>query len=207
MDTIDIDTTQAAPALTITNDKHLADVVHQLASKQLILNQASAEQQAKIEAIKKAFGDATEDLSKEIEDLFAAVEAYAMANKERLFPTKGGKTNKTFVVLKHKLQFRSAASVEAVSNAVDLIERMIDVVSDWDSLDGNWCGVPKDDVYQAFKDLLRQPPKELNKEALLSQHAAKTPLAKALLEYLHLHGIRVKTTETFKLSFTFTPGE
>ena len=91
---IDIDTTTAPPALTITADKQLCDVVYQLASNQLLINAAEADLQAKVEAAKKAFADATEPLMGETKTLFAAVEAYAETNKDRLFPMKGGKRKK-----------------------------------------------------------------------------------------------------------------
>ena len=204
---IDINTTQAAPALTITDDRHLCHVVYLLASHQLLINGAEAAMQAKVEAAKKAFADATAPIAEELKSLFAAVEIYAAANKARLFPVKGKKQSKTYKVLQHELKYRSSSAVEAVTNAAEMIGRMIEIADAWDSPDGLWNGIPKDEVRDALKALLRQPPTELDKDALLSQHEAKTPLSEALLGYLHLNGIRVKTSETFKLAFTFTPDQ
>lgn len=203
--TIDIDTTQAAPALTITDDRHLCDVVYEIASKQLVINAAQANQQAKIEAAKKAFADGTAEFTAEIARLFAAVTDYATANKERLFPGKGKKQKKTYKVLSHELKFRSSTAAEAPADAVAVIRQMLQVVRDFDAPDGNWNGVPLVQVVETLKGLLRQPPEELNKDALLSLCASESPGSEALAQYLHLHGLRAKTTEGFKLVFSFTP--
>lgn len=207
--TQDIDATTAAPALTITDDKHLCDIVYQLASKQLVINAAEAEMQAQVEASKKAFADATETLTGEIKKLFAAVEAYAAANKDRLFPVKGDKRKKTFAVLQHKLQYRSSESVEACDNAAEVVLELLRSGIEYlrDKPGGEWNGLGVDDIKAAFKALIRQPAPELDKDAVkdLLKDAAVNEGIKALAETLHLHGIRVKTLETFKLAFTFTP--
>jgi phage host-nuclease inhibitor protein Gam len=198
---IDIDTATAPPALTITDDKQLCDIVYQLASKQLVINAAEAEQQASVEAAKKAFADATGPLAEEIKSLFSAVAAYAAANKDRLFPVKAGKRRKTFAVMQHKLQYRSADSVEAPANAVDLLRAVI-----WDlecsaqkaALEGE-SPASYEAAVSALEQLIRQPAPELDKEAVkaLSREDAKRMIA--------AQGIRISTQETFKLAFSFTP--
>lgn len=202
---IDIDTAEITPALTITDDKHLCDVVYEIASKQLVINAAEAEQQAKLEAVKKAFSDATGPLEADIKNLFAAVQAYATAKKDRLFPKKGKTRSKTYKVLQHKLQYRSSTAAVVPSNAVAVINQMLQIVRDFDSPDGNWNGIPLEQVQETLKGLLRQPPQEVAKDAVVTLCTAEDHASKALAEYLHLHGIRAKETETFKLAFAFTP--
>lgn len=198
--TQNIDTTTDAPALTITDDKHLCDIVYQLASKQLVINAAEAEMQAQVEASKKAFADATETLTGDVKKLFAAVEAYAAANKDRLFPVKGDKRKKTFAVLQHKLQYRSSESVQAPANAAQIIIDLCDAGMSYlrDKPDGEWNGLTTETMKAAFKALIRQPEPEMNKDALKDA-------PESLRELLRLQGIRVQTQEIFKLAFTFTP--
>lgn len=200
MDIIDIDTTQAVPALTITDDKHLSDVVYDLASKHLIINAAEAELQAKVEAAKKAFADATAPLAKEVAEGFAAVEAYAAKEKNRLFPVKAGKRKKTFNVLAHKLQYRSSDQVKAPANAVTLIKALIfnteAVIMQLGQCEESTKQAAK---IQTLEALIRQPEPELNKEAV------KGITSDWIKDDLAAHGISVETLETFKVAFTFTP--
>lgn len=202
---IDIDTSATPPDITIADDKQLCDVIYDLAQKQLIINAAEAKQQAAIEAAKKAFADATAPLTDDIKTLFAAVETYATSNKDRLFPVKGKKRSKTFKVLAHKLQYRSSTSAEAPANAVSVVHQMLQIVQQYDAPDGNWNGIPLDQVVCALEGLLRQPPQEINKDEIIRLCTSEDAASKALAGYLHLHGIRAKETETFKLAFAFTP--
>lgn len=198
---IDINTAEITPALTITDDKQLCDIVYDIASKQLVINAAEAEMQAKVEAAKKAFADATEPLTSQIKMQFAAVETYAEAHKDRLFPVKAGKRKKTFAVLEHKLQYRCSEQVKAPSNAVMVIKAII-----WDleceAQKHNWEGYGTPDheaAISALETLIRQPEPELNKDAVKSLCHAEAR------RILNENGIKLETLETFKLAFTFSP--
>lgn len=197
---IDIDTTQAAPAIIIKDDKHLCDIVYNLAAAQLLINAAEAEMQATVEAAKHAFATATEPLTSSVKGLFAGIEAYATANKDRLFPIKGKKRSKTFKVLQHALQYRSSEQVKAPANAVALIKSMI-LNSEVNIMNLGECAASTQiaAVIQKLEGLIRQPEPELNKDAV------KALTEEALIDYLASHGITVETLETFKLAFAFTP--
>lgn len=199
---IDIDTKQAPPAITITDDKHLCDVVYQLASKQLVINSAEATMQSQVEAAKHAFAKATEPLSSEIKSLFAAVEAFATKHRDRLFPVKGKKRSKTFKVLQHALQYRSSEQVKAPANAVTLIKSMI-LNSEVNIMNLGECEASTQiaAVIQQLEGLIRQPEPELNKDAV------KEITDDEVKDYLAAHGITVETLETFKLAFAFTPDQ
>jgi phage host-nuclease inhibitor protein Gam len=199
---IDIDTAQAAPALTITDDKHLCDVVFQIASRQLLINSAEADMQARVEAAKKAFADSTEPLATEIKDLFAAVEAYATRHKDRLFPLKGGKRKKTFSVLQHALQYRASKQVAAPANAVSIIKALIfNLEADIMALGECEASTRKAALVSVLESLIRQPDPELNKEGV------KVITDTELVNTLAAHGIQVTDVETFKLAFAFTPDQ
>lgn len=185
--TEDINTT-GITAAAIKDDKHLCDVVYQLAELQLLLNSAQAEMQARMEAAKKAFADATADKAEKVKELFASVEAYAAEHRDRLFPEKGGKRKKTFKVLSHKLQYRSSDQVKAPANAVEIIKQLMQN-TDNGPLRGMLNGV------------VRYPEPELNKDAV------KTLPAGEARDLLHAHGITIQQLETFKLAFSFTPDE
>lgn len=198
---IDIDTSNL-PALVIKDDKQLSDLVFDIASKQLVLNAAEAEQQSKIEAAKKAFDDATRDITGEIRAKFAAIEAYAAKHKDRLFPVKGGKRKKTFNVLQHALQYRSSDQVKAPSNAVLIIKAIIfNAEAEIMSLGPCEHSTHLAGVIQKLEALIRQPDPELNKEGV------KACTDKVVKDYLAAHGITVETLETFKLTFAFTPDQ
>lgn len=195
--TKDIDTTQIIPAVVITDDMALTEAVFKAASLQLILNAAEAQQQAHVEAAKKAFDDATREHAQRIAEIFAAVESYAAEHRDRLFPLKGKKRAKTFAVLQHKLQYRSSDTVEAPADAVTRIQHMLsDVVSELSAPDLTREREAELQVLeQTLKCLIRQPEPELNKD---NAKALDLLLPPAL-------GITVKTSEAFKLAFTFTP--
>jgi len=195
--TKDIDTTQITPAVVITDDITLTEAVFQAASLQLILNGAEAEQQARVEAAKKAFDEATREHTARIAEIFAGIEAYCAKNRDRLFPLKGAKRAKTFAVLQHKLQYRSSDTVDAPKDAVTRIQRMLsDIVSELST-----PGITSEReaelerIEQTLRLLIRQPEPELNKDNV-----------KALDGVIPAElGLSVQTTETFKLAFTFTP--
>jgi phage host-nuclease inhibitor protein Gam len=193
----DIDTTQITPAVVIADDMQLTEFVFKAASLQLMLNEAEARQQAHVEAAKMAYDEATREHAERIAEIFAGIEAYCAAHRDRLFPLKGKKRSKTFAVLQHKLQYRSSESVEAPKDAVTRIQRMLsDVVSELATPD---LTTERERELQALeqtlKSLIRQPEPELNKD----NAKALTELIPAELE------IKVTTAETFKLAFTFTP--
>lgn len=197
--TRDIDTTQVPATLAIADDIALTSLVHEAASLQLILNGAEVKQQATIEAAKKAFADATRETAQRITAIFAGIEAYCAKNRDRLFPMKGKKRSKSYSVLQHKLQYRSSTAVEAPKNIVESIQAKIEEVKT--ALANPTIAAQRsasDDLLQLLsllQSLLRTPPQELNKEAPSS----------ALLRAPADLGIKVTTSETFKLAFTFTP--
>jgi phage host-nuclease inhibitor protein Gam len=201
MNIIDIDTSNL-PALVIKDDKQLSDLVFEIASKQLLLNAAEAEQQSKIEAAKKAFADATGDISAEISAKFAAIEAYAAKHKDRLFPVKAGKRKKTFAVLAHKLQYRSSEQVKAPSNAVAVLKSII-LNSEVEIMNLGPCehSTAIAAMISRLEPLIRQPEPELNKDAVKAEQDVWTR------DLLAAHGITVETLETFKLTFAFTPDQ
>jgi phage host-nuclease inhibitor protein Gam len=208
MQTIDIDTTQAPPAITIKDDQDLCNVVYQIASKQLVINAAEANQALKIEAAKKAFEDGTSQFTAEIKALFAAVQAYAEANKDRLFPVNGKTRSKTFKVLAHKLQYRRSTATETPKkDAVGTLHRMIEMIRDYGSPDGCWNGIPLERIVSILHQLLRQPAEEVNKDALLALCTADDPQSKLIADYIKLHGFSAKESEAFKLVFAFTPDQ
>lgn len=199
MQNIDIDTQQAKPALTITDDKQLCDIVYAIASKQLVINAAEANQQLKIEAAKKAFEEGTAEFSAEIKTLFAAVQVYAEANKDRLFPVKGGTRKKTFAILQHKLQYRSADRVEAPSDAVAMLQFNIAQTEANAANLGPDYAAEMAAVIAKMRGLIRTPAPELNKDAV------KALSDDTLKDHLAILGIKVVTNEIFKLAFAFTP--
>lgn len=199
----DIDTTQAPATLVIADDIALTSLVHEAASLQLILNGAEIKQQATIEAAKKAFADATRETAQRITEIFAAIQTYASANRDRLFPKKGTKQAKTYSVLQHKLQFRSSDQVEAPDNAAALVLRIcaefahkIKIAEEQGNHTAREAMLSQ---LELLHGLLRQPDPELNKDAVKTLTDAE---AKRTLSDL---GIKVTTSETFKLAFTFTP--
>lgn len=204
MNVIDIDTSPL-PALVIKDDKQLTELIFDMASKQLVLNAAETEQQAKLEAVKKAFADATGGIVEDIRAKFAAVEAYAAKHKDRLFPVKGGKRKKTFPVLSHKLQYRSSEQVKAPADVISIIQNLINRLQE--SIESQKLATDQGESFyhaeQAFistlRGLIRQPEPELNKDAVkaISDNTVK--------DYLAAHGITVETLETFKLAFAFSP--
>lgn len=200
MTTIDIDTTQTAQAATIKDDRELCDIVYQIASKQLVINAAEANQQLKIEAAKKAFEEGTADFTKEIKTLFTAVQAYAETHKDRLFPVKSGTRKKTYSVMQHKLQYRSSDRVEAPSDAVNLIKCII-LNTEVAIMNLGECdhSTHLAGIIQKLESMIRQPAPELNKEAIKACSDA------VVRDYLDEQGIRVVTDEAFKLVFAFTP--
>lgn len=199
--THNIDTATATAAPAITDLQGLTNAVARLASLQLILNNAEGSMQAQVEALKKAFADATAEHAAEIKTTFAQVEAYCAANKETLFPIKNGKRKKTFAVLQHALQYRTGSSVEIPKDAVTQIQGLINYVKGYPGEE--WNGLSKPAIIGALESLIRTPAPEFNKDTF-SALRSNTELA-ALAEVLRLNGFHVSKQETFKLAFTFTP--
>lgn len=181
----------------------LTALVSDLATKQLVITQAKAQAQAKVEAAKLAFEEATAELTADINAGFDAITKFCEANKDTLFPVKNSKRQKTLQVLQHKLQYRSSSEVTAPS---DIITRLRNRLADL-TLQSRSISVPGDlDQVEAeielINSLIRLPEPEFNKEAastLLNNAAAALALAPL--------GINKTENETFKLTFTLTPGE
>lgn len=190
-----------AASLVITDTKHLSDVIFEMAKDQLVLDAASAKQQASIEALKKAFDESTAEHRERIAANLAAVEAFAAKNRDALFPLKGKKRRKTFKVLDHALKYRSSSSVEAPANAVQIIKQLI-AVSEVNILNlGRDCDEARDiaAMIARLEALIRTPPPELNKDAVKAVQDDDS------LTLLADNGIKVATTETFNVEFNFTP--
>lgn len=204
--TQDIDTSATAPALTITDLKQLTEVIHDMAQTQLLLNRAEADMQSRIEVIKKAYDEATAELVEKIKTALAAVEAYATKHKDALFPIKGGKRKKTLAILQHALKFRESSSVEVPDDAVQLINTLI-CNHEWELQREQMRGAEGDvaiintlaETITALKSLIRKPDPELNKDAVksLKNEAAQKDISRV--------GIKIVSSETFKVEFTFTP--
>jgi hypothetical protein len=184
----------------ITNDTDLTNLVSDLAQKQLLINQAKAAAQARVEAAKLAFDEATRDLSTEINTGFEAINQYCTDHKDRLFPLKKGKRQKTCQVLQHKLQYRSASAVTAPE---DIIKRINDRTQDLEIQLRSLHPEDFDRVEAEFdllKSLIRTPAPELNKDAASAALNDET----TALQLAPL-GLTKTTTEEFKLTFTLTP--
>lgn len=204
--THDIDTATATAAPAITDLQGLTNAVARLASLQLILNNAEGNMQAQVEALKKAFADATAEHAAEIKTTFAQVEAYCAANKETLFPLKNGKRKKTFAVLQHALQYRSSQSVNAPNDAAEQIAALVRtlearLISEQAKGDARDVDAIKEvaAVITTLNGLLRPSAPELNKDAV---KLVTNEQASGLLLAM---GVGVISSETFKLAFTFTP--
>lgn len=193
---IDIDTT-TTPPVAIADDIALTNLVHEAASLQLTLNAAEARMQAHVEAAKKGFEEATREQAQRIAEIFAGIEAYCAAHRDRLFPLKGKTRAKTFAILQHKLQYRSSEAVEAPKDAVQRIQAMYNAVEL--ELSTAVLTSERERELQGLGEILtlllrwREP--ELNKD---NAKALDGQIPEAL-------GIRVTTSETFKLAFNFTP--
>lgn len=190
-----------ASTLVITDTKHLSDVIFEMAKDQLVLDAASANLQASIEAAKKSFDEATTQQRERIAANLAAVEAFASKNRDTLFPVKGKRRSKTFNVLQHALKYRSSDSVEAPANAVQIIKQLI-AASEVNILNlGRDCDEAREiaAMIARLEALIRTPQPELNKDAV------KAVQDDDCLTLLADNGIKVETTETFKVEFNFTP--
>lgn len=188
----------------ITDLPGLTSTVFAIAGNALLINQAEARMQAEIEAMKKAFADATRQLKEANERDLAAVMAYCEAHKDELFPIKRGKRQKTFAVLQHKLQYRSSESVEAPADAADRITDLISEIR----VKGVHALFTDDGEEQAtearlladrLEQLLRKRDPELNKDAV------KLLPAPQLAMLTEATGISIKQEESFKLALAFTP--
>lgn len=204
--TTDINTAAVPAPVAIADLQGLTNTVNRLASLQLILNQAEAEQQAAQEAAKKGFADATAPFLEEMNALFAGLEKYCGDNKDTLFPTKGGKRAKTFAVLQHKLQYRSSQSVLAPATAADQIlatARMLETKLISEQAKGDARDSDAIDqvaaVITVLNGLIRPSAAELKKDAV------KEVTNEQATELLLAMGIKVVTEEAFKLSFNFSP--
>ena len=211
--THDINTSAAPAAPDIADQTELRSVIHTLAQKQLILDEAGAKAKAAIETAKKAFADATAETAAEITADFARVVKFAAEHRAELFPMKGKKQAKTFKVLSHELQYRCSDSVEAPPDAAKVIANLIK------ASEMNICNLGMGahslqiaQVIAELETLLRHPEPEMNKDAVHSlkdRAKAQEPedfnAAKEAAELLEANGIKVVTEETFKIAFKFTP--
>lgn len=186
---------------TISTDTDLTNLVSDLAQKQILIERAKAQVQATVEAAKLAYDEATRDIVAEINSGFQAINTYCAEHKDRLFPLKKGKRQKTYAVLQHKLQYRSSSEVTAPTDILTrLRDRLADLTLQSRSLTGTADLDAIDAEIELINSLIRQPAPELNKDAAgaaLSSEA--TALALAPL------GISLTSNETFKLVFTLTP--
>jgi len=186
----------------ITDLHTLTDTVSDLAIKQASINEAKARLNAQVEAAKLAYDEATRDITAEINAGFEAITAYCEEHKDALFPLKkNGTRQKTLAILQHKLQYRASSGIDAPDNVIDLINRRI---SDLQFHARSLTGVDHDAIrseIEILRQLIRQPDPELNKDiaAGLANSDDNTDILAAV-------GITRQHSETFKLTFTFTPG-
>ena len=211
--THDINTSAAPAAPDIADQTELRSVIHTLAQKQLILDEAGAAMKARIETAKKAFADATAETAAEITADFARVVKFAAEHRAELFPMKGKKQAKTFKVLSHELQYRCSDSVQAPPDAAKVIANLIKL-NEFEISNLGMCdeSVRIAQVIAELETLLRHPEPEMNKDAVHSlkdrakaQEAEDFSAAQRAMELLQEEGIQVATEETFKIAFKFTP--
>lgn len=186
-----------ATATPIDTLDGLKGAVHRLATLQLTLQSAEAQQQATIEAAKRAFDQATAEIQAEIANLLAGVEAYCAANKDMLFPKKGKSRTKTFRVLQHALAYRQASAIEAPANVLATIKATRAQIQTLLETGGTELSTEAQNQLAALDQLIR------TKEEF-DRAAAKTLLESqpGLLSRLQ---IREVTTDTFRVTFNFTP--
>jgi phage host-nuclease inhibitor protein Gam len=189
--------------MKLTTDTDLTNLVSDLAQKQILIERAKGQVQATVEAAKLAYDEATRDIIAEINSGFEAINAYCTENKDRLFPVKKGKRQKTYAVLQHKLQYRSSSEVTAPDDIIARIIARIDALC----IEARSLNAAMDhDAISAEIDLLntllRHPPIEFSKDAAGSALAHETTALQ-----LDPLGINITQNETFKLTFTLTPGQ
>ena len=199
--TTDIDTAAVpAPAPIHTLDE-LTAAVAKAAQLQLVIMAAEARQRAAVEAAKEAFELATRASSAELAALLAGISAAADAHKDDWFPIgKNKKRKKSLKVLEHTLAYRQAVSVEAPAGAAQQLTRVLQELAAHLASDG-LCAEEREILereQRALSAVLRQPPVELNKEAVKA-------LDENALGWLYAHGVKLVSTESFTLRFDFTP--
>jgi phage host-nuclease inhibitor protein Gam len=186
-----------ASATQIDTLDGLKGAVHRLASLQLTLNAAEAQQQATIEAAKRAFDQATTEIQQEIANLLAGVEAFCAANKDMLFPVKGRKRAKTFSVLQHALAYRESSSIEAPANILDCIKLTRSHIKQLMETPGLEIAAEAQAQIDALDQLIR------TKEEF--DRTAAKPLLEAHPGLMSRLQIREVKSDTFRVTFNFTP--
>jgi hypothetical protein len=197
--------TKKKPALNgslISNRVSLADAVYELANLQLIQREAQAALAAQIEALKSEFAAAMLPHAERSAALFSGVERYVTTNRAKLFEVRDGKQRKTLSILGHALSFRESTTVKAPDDAVSIIKALIFntevAIMNLGKKSGSAIEAMVEAV-TALESLIRTPEPELNKQALTALPASE------ITETLKECGIAAETSETFKITFKFTP--
>lgn len=192
--------------LIIADDKELTNAVADAAALQLSIHQAQTAMRKVVEEAKKKFEQLTRGPAAQLNAIFAGITTYCESNKDRLFPLKASAKGsskapvrqKTYAVLSHKLQYRSAEHVEVEDVPLCLGRiglRCASIVNEAEEL-----GEEAHATLAMLDSLQRNPPPELDKDAVLKHWTAHEELLRSL-------GIEVVEEETFKLAFVFSPGE
>jgi phage host-nuclease inhibitor protein Gam len=197
--------TKKKPALNgalISNRVSLADAVYELANLQLIQREAQAALAAQIEACKADFAAKMLPAAERSAVLFSSIERYVTTNRAKLFEVRDGKRRKTLSILGHALSFRESTTVKAPDDSVSIIKALIFNTEVAIMNLGKKSGPAVEAMVEAvtaLESLIRTPEPELNKQALTALPASE------ITETLKECGIAAETSESFKITFKFTP--
>lgn len=200
--THDIDTAATVPGAPIESIQQLTETVFAMASLQLAIDTAKAAMQAAVEQAKKEFHDATSADQASINAMLARVQEYCAAHRAELF----GKRKSTRI-LQHELCYRVSTEVilpdapevmpAFIREVAEKCERLAAIPSaegDPEGWQEGWRTAAA-----MLRSFLRQPPEEVNKEAVAA--AMKTHGA-----WITAHtGIKLSTKDGFAVKFHFTP--
>jgi phage host-nuclease inhibitor protein Gam len=170
----------------------LQKAIHSIAQDTLVIEAAETRLQSEVEAMKKAFEEATREHKERRAQLVAAVEHYCDANKDTLFPIKGGKRRKTYHILQHELQYREATEL-AHEEGTSFDQAALDLVE--------MSRLAQDpETQQQIANCVKVKPPTLDKRSVRNAFTA-------IGEILTKVGLKLQTTEAFKINLNFTPSD
>ncbi len=199
---IDPHTPNATP---VTDLASLKATVAAAAQLQLTINEAEAACQAAVEDARKKFDQATAPLTKQLQQHFAGIYAYADTNRELLFPGQGKKQKRTFAVLGHDLSLqRAAPAVDAPGDIIPRIRQQIaELNAAIDSLrprgDSPGLAAAFQEQIDTLESFIRHHDPDLNKPAVKAKFKDLPESLQAAL------GIDLHVAESFLLKFKFSP--
>lgn len=198
---IDPHTPNATP---VTDLASLKATVAAAAQLQLTINEAEAACQAAVEDARKKFDQATAPLTKQLQQHFAGIYAYADTNRELLFPGQGKKQKRTFAVLGHDLSLQRAAP--AVDAPGDIIPRIRQQIAELNAAIDARFDLSEPGLAAAFQEqidtlesFIRHHDPDLNKPAVKAKFKDLPESLQAAL------GIDLHVAESFLLKFKFSP--